>query len=592
MPNLASPRAGLGTALFAPRAPTAGVRLSTYGCDVVRIALRGRLGGLAQAVRASVRAFAHQLRSGSSAPRAQQGGGPAAPGKAPTSPTTLGDPAVEERVIGRGIAFLLTNRVWVHRRTEYIHFVDADTVKRQMGVDYTLPRRRETEGLYRRRPGLVPLATLEKHKLTDFSLWDEDARRIPMLNTEQNAVYAAAALVASAHGTARLYGHTEAPEPVNVMLRLVAARPTEEAKDALTALRDGLEEVPKRRKDAWTAELELKEHIEALPLHKARAAQLLNGPSEPKPHGHTAARSWEAHRRASATLNSLAAQLAGQFIVLGQLRGEPGDLFGRRLLKFSYEQPPHQYRPELTKRQGARRLLRSGLEVMSWWPKNITLDSVPVGNAASYHVEVVAPDDIELLAARLIASDPERGEAPLRRESTSTEEQRVHLQVSGAPRAAYGPLWVQLRAVRRGFLTAAVLTAGVIAFLLNVGESRLDAITAPEGSSSLEAAATLLVAVPGLVTAYLLRPGEHLMASRLLAGTRLLLLGSAACAFAAAGALAGAYPKGDRDCIWGTAADVSLGLWGALLVSYVLPLLVPAARRAFRKIGHKLKKPR
>jgi len=47
------------------------------------------------------------------------------------------------------------------------------------------------------------------------------------------------------------------------------------------------------------------------------------------------------------------------------------------------------------------------------WPEKRTLDRVPVGTAYGYHVEVEAPDDIEIVGGALTAEDPGlEGEKP------------------------------------------------------------------------------------------------------------------------------------------------------------------------------------
>jgi hypothetical protein len=61
--------------------------------------------------------------------------------------------------------------------------------------------------------------------------------------------------------------------------------------------------------------------------------------------------------------------------------------------------------------------------------------------------------------------------------------------------------------------------------------------------SQPSAASSLLLLAPGLVAAYLLRPGEHAMARRLLVTPRLLLIISAAITFAAAAVLIALYPE-------------------------------------------------
>jgi hypothetical protein len=517
-------------------------------------------------------------------PRAVQQG--ASSGE-PQAPLERLDPAEEETRIGDGIAHLLTRRNWIHRRTEYVRFVDAATVHRQMGVDFTLPRTEVTEELYARRPGLVPLGTLHKRKLARFGMWDESGRRLPMLTTEQNGYYAAAAVVAMARGVGVLYGINEMPEPILGMLREVAKRPTAEANALWVFLNDdsdgAREKIKWLRRDSKLALL-----LDDFGPHATTARQLLDGPDAELPEDLDDRQLFVVQRRASAALKSLAEQLTNQFIVLTQLLDDKRTVLGRRLIKFDYEQPPRAYRPRLPPVRKTWRTFKSLGEVLSWWPRNVTLDAVPVGSASSHHIEIEAPEDIDILGASITAHDPRRpGDRPYVDEWTSTERQRVHLQVSGAPRAAVGPLWIQVRASRRGFLRAGLITAVFVAVFLEVGQRQL-----PDLKNNVEAASALLLAIPGLVTAYLLRPGEHLLASRMLAGPRLFLLVSGLCTFAAAGALAGGYSDHTRDCVWRLSGCVAIAMAGALGLSYVMPYLVPAARRMRGRAARWLKKPR
>lgn len=95
----------------------------------------------------------------------------------------------------------------------------------------------------------------------------------------------------------------------------------------------------------------------------------------------------------------------------------------------------------------------------------------------------------------------------------------MHFRVSRAPRPYSGPVWIRLRAVRAGFLTAGLVTAWLVVALLHFGHNQLPKLT----GSNLEATAALLLVLPTILAAYLLRSGEHQLASRLLLGPRLLL---------------------------------------------------------------------
>jgi hypothetical protein len=447
---------------------------------------------------------------------------------------------------------LLTDFSWVHRRVELVRFVDQSTVLRQTSVDFTLPTQK-TDNLRRLHPAVVPLGMLKKRDLSHFSMWDEESRRLVLFTTEQNGYFAAAALVALARSTRRkLDIADDVPADVLATLREVARQPERKARVLLRCLVHGVAHVEgdggglrafQNRDGEDNAEL--RDLVKRLRAHSAYSTKLM----------------------AAKSLSGLAEELASQFIVLTELRdgnGEP-DVLRRRLLKYSYEEPPASYSPpgHFAMRIASGFVYRAGL-----WPEKRTLDRVPVGTAHSYHVEVEAPDDVELTGAALVAEDPVlAGEQPKRSKATGPELQRVHLRVSGAPRAYSGPVWVRFRAVRAGLLLAALITAWLVVALLSLGQGQLSNL---EGSN-IEAAAALLVALPTILAAYLLRSGEHRLASRLLTGPRLLLLGSAACCFVAAGSLAGGFEAADRNCYWETANDLALGLAIAQSVTFLLP---------------------
>src|SRR4051794_39552568 len=63
--------------------------------------------------------------------------------------TALSDPlpGPQELLVGRGMAYLLLRAgQWVHRRVEFLSFLDHENVRRQMSVDCTPPYHRRSVG--------------------------------------------------------------------------------------------------------------------------------------------------------------------------------------------------------------------------------------------------------------------------------------------------------------------------------------------------------------------------------------------------------------------------------------------------------------
>jgi hypothetical protein len=106
----------------------------------------------------------------------------------------------------------------------------------------------------------------------------------------------------------------------------------------------------------------------------------------------------------------------------------------------------------------------------------------------------------------------------------------------------------------------------VIAGLLWIGQSRLTDIT-----DKADVPGAILLLVPTVLVAVLVRPGELAMVSSMLSGVRLLVLGSAASALVAAGVIAGGYSGQAERRIWSDAKWAATGIAGALLLSYFLP---------------------
>jgi hypothetical protein len=82
-----------------------------------------------------------------------------------------------------------------------------------------------------------------------------------------------------------------------------------------------------------------------------------------------------------------------------------------------------------------------------------------------------------------------------------------------------------VRTRRQGWLTASWLVAVLTAVIMGLGKADLSVLF-PGNTASAEAgtAATLLLALVGVIATWLVRPGEHPLASRLLEAVRILML--------------------------------------------------------------------
>lgn len=224
------------------------------------------------------------------------------------------------------------------------------------------------------------------------------------------------------------------------------------------------------------------------------------------------------------------------------------DIGSRRVFKFTFEHPT-----ETVERNAFRWLLvRLGL-----LHSKLTFDAATAQQTRSYHVELAAPPELEITGAELraLGADPA---------TTGGGLGRIHLNVSGA--RGPGKLVVSFRTQREGFLRAALITSALSCALLFVGRTRLDNLAA-----EVEAASTMLLLVPGLLAAYLARPGEHALASALLVGVRAMVLVTGLCATGAGLVLVVELSTEDRELWWAFLAYLSAGAAIFVALANVFP---------------------
>ena len=208
----------------------------------------------------------------------------------------------------------------------------------------------------------------------------------------------------------------------------------------------------------------------------------------------------------------------------------------RRIFKFTFEHPTD------TVEQNPIRWLLVRLGLLH---SKLGFDAASAQQTRSYHIEIAAPPELEISQALLQAPGcPTAG--------AGGGIGRTHLNVSGA--SGPGVLVVSFRTRRAGFLRAALLTSVLTCALLFVGRTRLDNL-----ASEVEAASTLLLIVPGLLAAYLSRPGEHALASALLVGVRAMVLVTGLCSIAAGLVLVAELSTEDRELWWAFLAYLSAG---------------------------------
>lgn len=418
----------------------------------------------------------------------------------------------DDQFVGAILHFLLLKQSsWVHRRVETIEVLDEVSVGRRVSIDLTL--RSDLDAFSPQGSeaiGMLPLTMLRKRTLRNFDLRDRQGMPLPMLTKEDNARYAAASLIVNAEGILK----TALPPDLERALRAIVGDRPPGSTDAFEYL-------------------------------KNRAAS----PSDPR-------RAELRTLLAEESFLDHASALSENFVLLA---AQELELDRRQLFKLSYEEPSGD-------EDGLDRA-KSMMVRLGWRRKTIVIDVPTVSFSASFHFEVQAPPDLEIDAASLrFEAENEGDEAPA--EILDDNRERAHLYAPGVPAGITAQAVIYLRRRRDGYLAAAFLTGLLITALLAAGLARLDQISSPAQSQT---AATLLLVVPTLLAAYIVRPGEHRLATRVLLGLRLLVIVEAACAVVATGLLAGGFTGSELKCAWTVDLVVSAVATAALMVGLWLP---------------------
>lgn len=238
--------------------------------------------------------------------------------------------------------------------------------------------------------------------------------------------------------------------------------------------------------------------------------------------------------------------LVADFIVCAAADPKPGE---RQIFKLAYEQP----------------FGHEGRRLLAWRWKVVTFDAPQAALADSYHFELAAPTDMELDAGWLRITG---GNAPSPGGFDFPEGQRVHLYVSQVAQDANADVRIWLRARRHGNLRAAFLTSLLCTVLLWILHRYRAEVTTQTHN---QITAGLLLLGPTLLTAALVRPGEHRLLTTIFFWIRALTVISMLACLAVVALLAGVAPN-DRDTIWLIAAITSSVSTFGLLLALIGPL--------------------
>lgn len=250
-------------------------------------------------------------------------------------------------------------------------------------------------------------------------------------------------------------------------------------------------------------------------------------------------------------------------------------------LAFSHKQVGSlSMQPTLDSAAHREKLTHRMLRFWGWRAERLVFLVPAVGQAASYHVEFEAPEDLAVTRGRLSARasywDPaEKADLPVAEDLEAFSVPRSHLYLAGVGQDHSARAIFNLRPRPSTIIRAAVLSAAVTTILICVVALRLDAVRGQVGPT-----VTLLLLIPGALSAYIGRPREHPFTTRTAFGLRMIAISPALWAFLTALTVvlsrswnpgtSGAYEPG-RSWPW---TGELCGLFGALSLSSCVALLL------------------
>jgi hypothetical protein len=361
----------------------------------------------------------------------------------------------------------LVFRRWVNRRVETFQFLDADTVRRRMSVDFQLEAFAPLQG----KSAYVPLMILAKRDLRNLDVVDEEGHPLSVLTTTANARVAARGL--------------------EMILRPLwppaLAFPRQEIREIVMGSPEAAAGVARR----------------ALALGGSIAGPLAQRVQEVPQQYQEELNDWIENVKA------LVQELAGGFLLLVPIELVPGK---RRIIKFSYDAELRRFMGADEGRASA--VANTIVSSFGWVARIESFHDLPVGWSASYHAEVVPPPDAFTAQVSLSVLPGKKG-APVEI-TRDRHRSRPHVRAASAGRGDKGRLSVQMHARRESlvvplFLASALLTT-ILAF-----------ISARHASLEPQSLAALLV-VPFALAAYYARSAENGYVTRALRWLRFVAL--------------------------------------------------------------------
>ena len=393
---------------------------------------------------------------------------------------------------------LVTEEEWVHRRVETIDLLSTELVRRSTSVDLTVPEQVRSMLAIHDDQWLVPIATLSKGPLRNFDLRDEAGKVVPVVGRDHNGEIAYEALVGVAEFASVAAGADQLTDRTRADLRSVATSDQDSALHTVECMRRAAEhgdpQLQALLEDEWVRFLLL--------------------------------------------------QLATNYVLLAVV----DDIGRRRVLKFGYDEQAEERRP-------VPQRLAEGAGIT---PLVLTMDVPAAGRTASYHAEIVIPEELRIDVAVLYDEDT------LTIHAVDQNADRGAVHAPGFDSNARAMLVVFLRVQREGLPTIALAVATVTAVVLIIGAWLVDVPTGAARSTATGATITILLAAQALFVGAIAQRGEHRLVRRLFFLSRALLVMTALMALSAAAVLAFNQSTEAVDRVWKVAAGVTVATTGIL----------------------------
>lgn len=207
--------------------------------------------------------------------------------------------------------------------------------------------------------------------------------------------------------------------------------------------------------------------------------------------------------------------------------------------------------PQYPLRAGARRLHQE----IAWEPMSFVFDTPDINAGGSYHFQFTAPDGLAVSDGTLLAASSDRTEVEsFGRPTLRTSVLGLNATIGEVPpeKDSYAAV-VKVQPTPDGLMRASAASAVFTTILLLIAAASAQRLEDEQFGPSI----TLLLVLPGVVSTYLARPGEHSMVSRVLRGIRVLMLTSAVIIYLAAGVLALGPEREVLRATWLTSAVIS-----------------------------------